>query len=145
MAEYLWLIRGEVRSRTKVLDVCVAPESVEELPVLVIDARISDQSDEEAQEVVLRPRKIFKDPFRGGASILVLCDAFEQVGAFDMELSFGWRRVLCLETGPSIEVRVNPPFCHRSLWISGRPLALSPRPLLSWSLLPPIHACLART
>ena len=76
MAEYIWLQGTEVRSRTKVLDGGL-PTEVESLPVLVIDGRAhGGQADEEAYEVVLRPRKIFKDPFRGGASILVLCDAF---------------------------------------------------------------------
>lgn len=31
---------------------------------------------ENNQEVFLKPRKLFRDPFRGGDHLLVLCDSF---------------------------------------------------------------------
>lgn len=79
VAEYIWLDSdGQVRSRTKVLEGSI-PQDCENLPCLVVDARVPGDAEgaDDLYEVVLRPRKIFKDPFRSGNSILVLCDAYE--------------------------------------------------------------------
>lgn len=85
MAEYIWLgsTGSDLRNMTKVLD--ARPESAEDCPVIV--ARVAACPDgssppEGAAEVYLKPRKIFRDPFRGGDHLLVLCDTFNppQVG-----------------------------------------------------------------
>ncbi len=76
MAEYIWLASGtgQLRSKTKVLD--RKPACPEEAPVMVVEAAISREAAEDSHELFLKPRKIFRDPFRGGDHILVLCDAF---------------------------------------------------------------------
>ncbi|PNH06848.1 Glutamine synthetase cytosolic isozyme [Tetrabaena socialis] len=75
MAEYIWLMggAGQLRSKTKVLE--SKPSSPEEVPVMVV-ASDSSESSEPSYELFLKPRKIFRDPFRGGDHILVLCDTF---------------------------------------------------------------------
>lgn len=74
MAEYIWLggSGSDIRSKTKVLD--AAPESVDELPVIAVDGDSCGQADAGCCEVYLKPRKMFRDPFRGAEHILVLCD-----------------------------------------------------------------------
>lgn len=74
MAEYIWLgaSGSDIRSKTKVLD--CQPESVEDLPVIAVDGDNCGQATADSCEVYLKPRKIFRDPFRGGEHLLVLCD-----------------------------------------------------------------------
>lgn len=74
MAEYIWLgAGGQLRSKTKVLD--SRPAAPEEAPVLVAQEGCADAG-EAVLEVFLKPRKLFRDPFRGGDHVLVLCDTF---------------------------------------------------------------------
>ncbi|GLC45189.1 hypothetical protein PLESTB_000426100 [Pleodorina starrii] len=76
MAEYIWLMggTGQLRSKTKVLD--SKPSCPEEAPVMVVESNPGNQLAEPNHELFLKPRKIFRDPFRGGDHILVLCDTF---------------------------------------------------------------------
>lgn len=74
MAEYIWLgAGGQLRSKTKVLD--ARPAAPEDAPVLVAQEGCADAG-EAVLEVFLKPRKLFRDPFRGGDHVLVLCDTF---------------------------------------------------------------------
>mmetsp|Transcript_14603 Transcript_14603/g.31837 ORF Transcript_14603/g.31837 Transcript_14603/m.31837 type:complete len:488 (-) Transcript_14603:875-2338(-) len=85
LVEYVWLgsSGSDLRSKTKVLD--FKPASVEEVPVIVVDGSSYGIAAED-HEVYLKPRKIFRDPFRGGDHLLVLCDTFQppQVDACSM-------------------------------------------------------------
>lgn len=77
MAEYIWLVggTGQLRSKTKVLE--TKPSCPEEAPVMVVEStHLGNQVAEPNHELFLKPRKIFRDPFRGGEHILVLCDTF---------------------------------------------------------------------
>ncbi|GFR40848.1 hypothetical protein Agub_g1497 [Astrephomene gubernaculifera] len=76
MAEYIWLVgaTGQLRSKTKVLE--AKPSCPEEAPVMVVESNPGNQLAEPNLELFLKPRKIFRDPFRGGDHILVLCDTF---------------------------------------------------------------------
>ena len=77
-AEYVWLGgHFELRCKTKTLD--KVPTSVDELPVWNYDGSSTDQAPGVDSEVLLKPRAIYKDPFRAGPSgsspnILVMCD-----------------------------------------------------------------------
>lgn len=110
VAEYIWLDNdGQIRSRTKVLEGSV-PQEAEALPCLVVDGRVPGDSEsaDELYEVVLRPRKIFKDPFRSGSSILVLCDAYEPPAvSWGILVKGPWPlsvRVLCMGQSTSLRV-----------------------------------------
>ncbi|KXZ45234.1 hypothetical protein GPECTOR_57g524 [Gonium pectorale] len=75
MAEYIWLAGGgQLRSKTRVLE--TKPSCAEEAPIMVVESNPGNQMAEPNYELFLKPRKIFRDPFRGGDHILVLCDTF---------------------------------------------------------------------
>lgn len=77
LAEYVWLggSATDLRSKTKVLD--FRPATPDEAPVIVVDGSASGQASSDSYEVYLKPRKLFKDPFRGGDHLLILCDTFQ--------------------------------------------------------------------
>jgi hypothetical protein len=76
LAEYVWLggSGADLRSTTKVLE--SRPASHEDCPVITVDGSLCGQGSGPACELFLKPRKLFKDPFRGGDHLLVLCDTF---------------------------------------------------------------------
>jgi glutamine synthetase len=76
-AEYIWIGGNgplDIRSKTKCLD--AVPSSAEELPEWNYDGSSTNQAPGEDSEVLLIPRAIFKDPFRGGGNILVVADTY---------------------------------------------------------------------
>jgi hypothetical protein len=77
LAEYVWMGGSgtDLRSRTKVLD--ARPSCPEDCPVISVDGSLCGQGTESACEVFLKPRKIFRDPFRKGDHLIVLCDTFQ--------------------------------------------------------------------
>ena len=55
------------------------PNAVEEVPVIAVESENSFGGQAwvgDNNEVFLKPRKVFRDPFRGGDHLLVLCDTF---------------------------------------------------------------------
>lgn len=76
-AEYVWIggTKADMRSKTKTLD--KMPKSVDELPHWNYDGSSTGQAPGHDSEVYLIPRAIFKDPFRPGDNILVMCDCYE--------------------------------------------------------------------
>lgn len=53
------------------------PSSVEELPTWNYDGSSTGQAPGDDSEVYLKPAAMYKDPFRPGPNILVLCDCYE--------------------------------------------------------------------
>jgi len=84
LAEYVWVDAvGNTRSKTRTLPASKA-ESVDSLPKWNFDGSSTDQAPGDDSEVILRPCRIFKDPFRprsdGVDNILVMCDTYTPSG-----------------------------------------------------------------
>mmetsp|Transcript_14650 Transcript_14650/g.17834 ORF Transcript_14650/g.17834 Transcript_14650/m.17834 type:complete len:416 (+) Transcript_14650:49-1296(+) len=84
MAEYVWVDgEGNTRSKTRTLTPDKA-ESVDKLPKWNFDGSSTGQAPGDDSEVILRPQRIFKDPFRarsdGISNILVMCDTYTPSG-----------------------------------------------------------------
>ena len=84
LAEYVWVdAAGNTRSKTRTLDAKKA-KSVEDLPKWNFDGSSTGQAPGDDSEVILRPCRIFRDPFRprtdGLDNILVMCDTYTPAG-----------------------------------------------------------------
>lgn len=84
LAEYVWVdADGNTRSKTRTLPVAKT-EKVESLPKWNFDGSSTGQAPGDDSEVILRPCRIFKDPFRprsdGVHNILVMCDTYTPAG-----------------------------------------------------------------
>lgn len=84
LAEYVWVdAKGECRSKTRTLPVA-RTDSVDKLPRWNFDGSSTGQAPGDDSEVILRPCRIFKDPFRprsdGVDNILVMCDTYTPAG-----------------------------------------------------------------
>jgi len=70
IAEYVWIGgNGELRSKARVL-----PDS--NLPEWNYDGSSTSQADGNYSEVFIRPKAVFKCPFRRGDNLLVMCDTY---------------------------------------------------------------------
>jgi glutamine synthetase len=74
LAQYVWIggTGHDLRCKTKTLS--KPPKSVEDLPVWNFDGSSTGQAPGKDSEVYLKPVAVFKDPFRRGPHILVLCE-----------------------------------------------------------------------
>eukprot|EP00568_Trieres_chinensis_P011100 CAMPEP_0183292770 /NCGR_PEP_ID=MMETSP0160_2-20130417/1698_1 /TAXON_ID=2839 ORGANISM="Odontella Sinensis, Strain Grunow 1884" /NCGR_SAMPLE_ID=MMETSP0160_2 /ASSEMBLY_ACC=CAM_ASM_000250 /LENGTH=419 /DNA_ID=CAMNT_0025453777 /DNA_START=47 /DNA_END=1306 /DNA_ORIENTATION=- len=84
LAEYVWVDAvGNTRSKTRTLPVAKAA-SVDSLPKWNFDGSSTDQAPGDDSEVILKPQRIFRDPFRprsdGVDNILVMCDTYTPSG-----------------------------------------------------------------
>nr|ADX97445.1 glutamine synthetase II [Dixoniella grisea] len=78
-AEYVF-IDGYNRLRSKARTLNKIPSKPEDLPLWNFDGSSTNQAPGNDSEVILKPRAIFKDPFRGGNNILVMCDNYTPAG-----------------------------------------------------------------
>tara|TARA_B100000674_G_scaffold498909_2_gene540334 strand:- start:106 stop:1110 length:1005 start_codon:yes stop_codon:yes gene_type:complete len=77
--EYIWIDGfGCPRGKTKVTDIVV--KDVGELPEWNYDGSSTGQAPGNDSEVLIRPRAMYPDPFRGGQHKLVLCDTYTPDG-----------------------------------------------------------------
>merc|ERR1719387_2372791 len=78
-AEYVFIdADGDVRSKCRTVE--KAKATVAQLPDWNYDGSSTGQAPGDDSEVIIKPRAIFKDPFRGGDNILVLTDTYTPGG-----------------------------------------------------------------
>eukprot|EP00183_Erythrolobus_madagascarensis_P005821 CAMPEP_0185846988 /NCGR_PEP_ID=MMETSP1354-20130828/2428_1 /TAXON_ID=708628 /ORGANISM="Erythrolobus madagascarensis, Strain CCMP3276" /LENGTH=370 /DNA_ID=CAMNT_0028547223 /DNA_START=168 /DNA_END=1280 /DNA_ORIENTATION=+ len=93
IAEYIWLggLAAEtecgypecldptdIRSKTRILD--SKPGSIDDLPMWNFDGSSTMQAPGDDSEVFLKPVAMYKDPFRGGDNLLVMCECYTPQG-----------------------------------------------------------------
>lgn len=93
LAEYVWLDAKQV-PRSKTMTMTQKPRSIKDLRVWNYDGSSTAQAEGHNSEVLLHPRAIFDDPFRGEPHVLVLADAWN---AWDDKPSIGNTRAACAE------------------------------------------------
>jgi len=80
LAEYVWLdAAGQTRSKTRVYH-GKSSLSLADLKEWNYDGSSTGQAPGEDSEVVIRPQAVFKDCFRGGNHVLVMCDCVTPKG-----------------------------------------------------------------
>ena len=67
-----------LRSKTRTVD--FVPTSPSQLPDWNYDGSSTNQADGHDSEVIIKPKALFKDPFRGGDNLMVLCDSYKPSG-----------------------------------------------------------------
>jgi len=93
LAEYVWLDAHQT-PRSKTMTCTAKPTKVEDLRVWNYDGSSTEQAEGHNSEVLLYPRAIFDDPFRGAPHVLVIADC---VNAWDKKPSIGNTRAECAE------------------------------------------------
>tara|TARA_A100001015_G_C15043624_1_gene741685 strand:- start:2 stop:958 length:957 start_codon:yes stop_codon:yes gene_type:complete len=74
--EYVWLdSSGNYRSKTKVIYDDL--KNIKELPLWNYDGSSTNEANTENSEIILKPCSVFKDPFRGGDCLMVLCETYD--------------------------------------------------------------------
>jgi len=75
LAEYVWIggSLSDLRAKTKVIE-CIP--TLESLPVWNYDGSSTDQAPGHDSEILIVPRRMYSDPFRGHPHIIVLCDTW---------------------------------------------------------------------
>ena len=71
-AEYVWIGGTGLDLRCKTRTLSKVPKDVSDLPDWNYDGSSTGQAPGEDSEVIIKPCRIFKDPFRGGDHILVM-------------------------------------------------------------------------
>jgi glutamine synthetase len=93
LAEYVWLDANQV-GRSKTMTMTKVPNSPKDLRIWNYDGSSTEQAEGHNSEVLLHPKAIFTDPFRGAPHILVLAEC---INAWDDKPAIGNTRAECAE------------------------------------------------
>ncbi|XP_078444311.1 glutamine synthetase cytosolic isozyme-like [Wolffia australiana] len=80
IAEYIWIGGSGLDMRSKARTIAKPVTDPKQLPNWNYDGSSTGQARGEDSEVILYPQAIFKDPFRRGNNILVMCDSYTPAG-----------------------------------------------------------------
>ncbi|PSS30055.1 Glutamine synthetase nodule isozyme like [Actinidia chinensis var. chinensis] len=80
IAEYIWIGGSGMDVRSKARTLTGPIKSPKDLPKWNYDGSSTGQAPGEDSEVIIYPQAIFKDPFRRGNNILVMCDTYTPAG-----------------------------------------------------------------
>lgn len=82
IAEYVWIGGSgmDMRSKSRTVKGPIGKDDVAKLPKWNFDGSSTGQAPGEDSEVILYPQAVYKDPFRGGDNILVMCDCWTPQG-----------------------------------------------------------------
>ncbi|KAJ7548305.1 hypothetical protein O6H91_07G006500 [Diphasiastrum complanatum] len=80
IAEYIWIGGSGLDIRSKARTLSHPVTDPKDLPKWNYDGSSTGQAPGQDSEVILYPQVIFKDPFRRGNNILVICDAYTPSG-----------------------------------------------------------------
>jgi glutamine synthetase len=103
MAEYIWIggTGFDMRCKTRTLDGS-KKWTPENLPKWNFDGSSTGQAPGDDSEVIIYPKAVYPDPFRGGDNIMVLCDCYKPDGTpIDNNT-----RVLCAERCEKVKSQV---------------------------------------
>lgn len=78
MAEYVWIGGSgmDLRSKCRTLEIEAPVTDVAVLPEWNYDGSSTEQAEGHFSEIIIKPRAVFKDPFRRGNNIIVMCDTY---------------------------------------------------------------------
>jgi glutamine synthetase len=76
IAEYVWIDGSGITLRSKARTLTKKIEKVEDLPEWNYDGSSCYQAETENSEVILKPVAMFRDPFRRGDNIIVMCESW---------------------------------------------------------------------
>eukprot|EP00252_Welwitschia_mirabilis_P019731 TRINITY_DN464_c0_g1_i1.p1 TRINITY_DN464_c0_g1~~TRINITY_DN464_c0_g1_i1.p1 ORF type:complete len:360 (-),score=72.84 TRINITY_DN464_c0_g1_i1:163-1242(-) len=80
IAEYIWVGGSGMDLRSKARTLSKPVKSPQDLPKWNFDGSSTGQAEGHDSEVILYPQAIFRDPFRRGKHILVICDTYTPKG-----------------------------------------------------------------
>ncbi|KAL2652561.1 hypothetical protein R1flu_020689 [Riccia fluitans] len=80
IAEYIWIGGSGLDIRSKARTIPGPVKSAAELPKWNFDGSSTGQAPGDDSEIILYPQAIFRDPFRRGNNILVICDCYTPQG-----------------------------------------------------------------
>eukprot|EP00438_Fugacium_kawagutii_P015054 Skav217577 [mRNA] locus=scaffold129:176486:180644:- [translate_table: standard] len=74
-AEYVWIDSDYWDGHS--FDLCCKTLTLPDVPISLDDIPIWTYSGDDAKDIVIVPRRTYRDPFRGGDNVIVLADTYE--------------------------------------------------------------------